>query len=82
MSGQVSTPPTTDAFTPYDQAHFALYLSVLHADAEGTPIPQIAREIFGIDPETEPIRAATVVKSHLDRARWFSAHGQMRILED
>jgi hypothetical protein len=74
--------PTDAAFTHYDEEHFALYLSLLHAQAEGTPAPQIAREVFGIDPEAEPERATTMVKSHLDRARWLSTHGRLRVFED
>jgi hypothetical protein len=75
------TAPTADAFTPYDDVHFAVYLSLLHASAEGVSDAMMCREVLGIDPETDPDRAKAMLKSHLDRARWLSAEGRSRILE-
>lgn len=79
LSGEA---PTADTLTPYDEAHFAVYLSLLHASAEGTDEQEMCRDILGIDPEAEPNRAKTMLQSHLDRARWLSADGRQRILED
>jgi hypothetical protein len=81
MNELPTTPPTTDAFTPYDQAHFALYLGVLHARAEGTPDPEIARAVFGIDPDADPLRARTMVETHYQRALWLAGPGGRHIVE-
>ncbi|MDQ7250530.1 hypothetical protein [Dongia sedimenti] len=76
------TAPTADALTPYDEAHFAIYLSLLHASGEGTSEAEMCRNILGVDLETEPDRAKSMLQSHLDRARWLSTDGRRRILED
>ncbi len=74
--------PTADALTAYDEAHFAVYLSLLHASAERVSDVDMCRDILGIDPEAEPERAKAMLQSHLERARWLSANGRERILED
>lgn len=74
--------PTADALTAYDETHFAVYLSLLHASAEGMTDAEMCRDILGIDLEAEPERAKATLRSHLDRARWLSTDGRRRILED
>src|SRR5438309_831032 len=74
--------PTLDDFTPYDEAHFAVYLSLLHASAEGTSADEMCRNILRIDSAEEPVRAAAMLQSHLERARWLAANGHQLILED
>jgi len=59
----------------------ALYLSLLHASAEGASETEMCRDILGIDARAEPDRAKTMLQSHLDRARWLSSTGKQRILE-
>ena len=73
--------PTADALTAYDEAHFAVYLSLLHANANGVSDTEMCRDILGIDAAAEPERAKTMLQSHLDRARWLSSDGRQRILE-
>ena len=73
--------PSDDAFTAYDEANFAVYLSLLHASAEGLSPDEICRCILKIDPTEDPTRATTMLQSHLDRARWFSAGGHAHMLE-
>ena len=73
--------PTADALTAYDEAHFAVYLSLLHASTDGTSVTEVCRDILGIDPEDEPERAEATLRSHLERARWLSTSGRQRILE-
>ena len=73
--------PTADALTEYDEAHFAVYLSLLHANAQGAGDAKMCREILGIDAAADPERAAKMLRSHLDRARWLSSEGRQRILE-
>lgn len=74
--------PTEDTFTPYDESHFAVYLSLLHASAEGVDADAMCLDILGIDPTENPARASATLKSHLDRALWLSANGRAKLLED
>lgn len=73
--------PTADALTAYDEANFAIYLSLLHASADGASDAEMCRDILGIDLEAEPARAMAMLESHLDRARWLSSNGRQQILE-
>jgi hypothetical protein len=68
-------PPETDAITDYDEAHFALYLELLHAEGHGSTVEQMAKEAFGLDPFSEPARSASIVNSHLQRAHWLCKAG-------
>lgn len=72
--------PTADALTAYDEMNFAIYLSLLHASAEGMGEDQMSQVILGIDPNAEPTRAEKALKSHLDRARWLSESGYRHML--
>ena len=76
-----SNAPTADAFTAYDETHMAVYLSLLHASAEGATEAEMCRDILGIDAAAEPDRAKTMLQSHLKRAHWLSTSGRQRILE-
>jgi hypothetical protein len=67
--------PWSNSLTSYDTAHLVLYLQLLDACADGTSEEEIAREIFGIDPQKEPERAERAVKSHMRRARWMRETG-------
>src|SRR5581483_11928 len=64
-------PPTTDAFTSYDEEHMALYMSLLHARAEGVPDAEIARTLFGIDAASEPEQVRLSIEAHYQRALWL-----------
>ena len=73
--------PAADALTAYDEAHFAVYLSLLHASADGVSDTEMCRDILGVNAAAEPDRAKTMLQSHLERARWLSSSGRQRILE-
>jgi hypothetical protein len=73
--------PTADAFTAYDEAHLAVYLSLLHASGDGASEATMCRDILGIDAGAEPERAKIMLQTHLDRAQWLSTSGRQRILE-
>lgn len=73
--------PTADAFTAYDETHMAVYLTLLHASAEGASEAEMCRDILGIDATAEPDRAKTMLQSHLARAQWLGTTGRRRILE-
>jgi hypothetical protein len=64
--------PTENAFTPYDEAHFAIYLALLNATGEGVGEPEICRSILGINPAIDSDRATLILRSHLVRAKWLA----------
>lgn len=67
--------PWSDTITPYDEAHFVVYLRLLDASADGASVEEMARTVLGIDPIKEPDRAQRAVNSHLKRAQWMTAKG-------
>ena len=72
--------PSVDGITPYDEAHFDVYVRILDANAAGAELGEIAATILGIDPRTEPERAIRAARSHLRRARWMTTHGYRHLL--
>jgi hypothetical protein len=76
---QLGRPPSDDAFTPYDERHFAIYLSLLHASADGLGEDEMCRTVLGIDPQTPG--SNETLRSHLERARWFSTTGYRHLLD-
>lgn len=67
--------PWADHLTSYDNEHFAIYLQLLDACADYASEEDMARNILGIDPVQEPVRARKAVRSHLDRTRWLISSG-------
>lgn len=78
--GVATEVPSVDAITPYDEAHFEMYVRILDACAAGADLGEIAATILGIDPRAEPDRAIRAAGSHLRRARWMSTHGYRHLL--
>jgi len=72
--------PSVDAITPYDEAHFDIYVRILDASAAGASLDDIAATILGIDLRIEPERAIKAARSHLRRARWMTTHGYRHLL--
>ena len=72
--------PSVDAITPYDEAHFEMYVRILDASDAGVDLDEIAATILGIDPRAEPERAIRAARSHLRRARWMTTHGYRHLL--
>lgn len=72
--------PSADAITPYDEAHFAMYVRILDASEAGASLSEIAASILGIDPRSEPERAINAARSHLRRARWMTRQGYRHLL--
>jgi hypothetical protein len=70
-----------DHITPYDRAHMAIYLSLLHASGEGLTSDEMARSILGLDPKTDPDGARAITENHLARARWLATIGCKHLLE-
>lgn len=78
----LTEPPVSESITPYDRAHFAIYLSLLYAAGEGHSEEKMALDVLGIDPAGEPDRARHTLRSHLERARWLAKSGYKFLLED
>jgi hypothetical protein len=74
-------PPLTDRVNEYDEAHFASYLRLLDADAEGADWREAVSIIFSIDPEADPLRAKRIYDTHLARARWMTEAGYRHLLD-
>ena len=72
--------PWSDSITAYDEAHLVVYLRLLDASADGASRDEMAEVILGIDPTSEPRRAASAVDSHLRRARWMTQTGYRHLL--
>jgi hypothetical protein len=72
--------PTKPRLTPYDRRHFATYLRLLDADADGADWREAASVVLRIDPIREPWRARRVWESHLARARWMTGTGYRHLL--
>ena len=73
-------PPQSSSLTDYDRQHLALYVRLLDAAAEGADWTEVARILFGLDPERDGERARSVHDSHLARARWMAEHGYRDLL--
>jgi len=74
-------PPQSTTLTDYDRQHTKLYLRLLDATTDSADWREVARVLFGIDPESEPERARRVYDSHLARARWMTANGYRQLLQ-
>ena len=72
--------PWSDHVTDYDRSHFAIYLRLLDATAEGADADEIVRIVLNIDPAEEPDRARKMFDSHLKRARWMTETGYRDLL--
>lgn len=72
--------PWSDSITEYDEANLVVYLRLLDASADGASRDEMAELILGINPATEPNRAARAVDSHLRRARWMTRVGYRHLL--
>ena len=74
------TPPENDFVTDYDRQHLKLYARLLDAEADGAPIAEIARILFGIDADAEPERARNLHARHLGRAHWMAENGYRNLI--
>jgi hypothetical protein len=59
--------PKASDVTDYDRKHFATYLRLLGADAEGVEWVEAVRTVLHIDPSDKPKRARRARESHLER---------------
>lgn len=73
--------PLTEEITPYDEEHFVTYLRLLDADAEGADWSEVARIVLHRDSGAEPERTRRCWEEHLARARWMTAKGYRKLLE-
>lgn len=70
-----SLPPTPPSFTAYDAANFTSYMHLLTLASGGASPEEIARDVFGVDPECDPQVAEKIVDAHLKRANWLLVSG-------
>ncbi|MBU6296607.1 MAG: DUF2285 domain-containing protein [Alphaproteobacteria bacterium] len=71
----------SEDLTPYDEEHLVTYLRLLDAESEEADWREVARIVLHRDPEKEPERTQSCWQSHLNRARWMTAHGYRRLLD-
>lgn len=74
--------PWSEDFTPYDEAHFGLYMHLLNAIRAFVPKDEICTRILSIDAAKEPERAQKCLDSHLKRALWLTNEGLHLIFPD
>jgi hypothetical protein len=74
--------PEGEALTDYDRAHLITYLRLLDAEADGADWREVATIVLGRSPTDEAQRSEACWRSHLARARWMSAAGYRRLLDD
>jgi hypothetical protein len=72
--------PWSERVTPYDEAHFIVYLRLLDASADGATEEEMSSVVLGIDPKKEPERARKALQSHLGRACWMTETGYRDLL--
>ncbi len=73
-------PPENDFVTDYDRQHLKLYARLLDAEADGAPLADIVKILFGIDAENEPERARRLHAGHLGRAHWMAENGYRNLI--
>ena len=73
--------PDSPQLTRYDEGHFADYLRLLDARAEGADWKEVAQIVLHRDPVADELRTRRCWQSHLERAQWLSREGYKRILE-
>jgi hypothetical protein len=76
----LDAPPRAARISPYDMRHFATYIRLLDANADGADWREAAHIIFGLDVEADPERARRVHDSHLARALWMTNSGYRLVL--
>ena len=72
--------PSADLLTRYDEQHFATYLRLLDAEAEGADWTEVARIVLNLDPVKDPVRSRRTWESHLSRAKWMTELGYNLLL--
>jgi hypothetical protein len=72
MANLIADHPT---FTAYDEEHFAVYLTVLHARADGVPDADIARDVLGLSADADPRVVQETIENHYQRALWLAENG-------
>jgi len=74
-----SLAPVDDVVTPYDRAHFKLYLQLLDAEEQGTDWQIATTDIMNLNSEDESAKSCW--QSHLKRAKWMSESGYRQLLD-
>jgi hypothetical protein len=64
--------PWSETFTEYDRKNLSLFARLLHDEAEGAGLFDLARDVFELSPWLKPQRVRAIVRSHLRRAHWVA----------
>lgn len=75
-------PPNERVLTAYDRAHAATYLRLLDAHQAGASWRDAVRQIFKLDPDSDPVRLERMHRTHLERAQWMRDHGYRELSEN
>jgi hypothetical protein len=73
--------PWSEDITPYDEEHFVTYLRLLDADASGAEWCEVALVVLHRDHRAEREKVRRCWEDHLARARWMTAKGYRKLLE-
>jgi len=74
-----SLAPVGDELTPYDRAHFQLYLQLLDAEKQNIDWQTVVCDVMGLSPKDASAKACW--QSHLQRAKWMSETGYRQLLD-
>jgi hypothetical protein len=74
--------PWSDVITPYDEAHFIVYVRLLDAEADGADWQEVAKIVLHRDPATDAKHAHKCWVAHLNRAKWMTTSGHRELLCD
>lgn len=72
--------PIDPTVTPYDEAHFPIYLRLLDAEANGAHWSEVVKIVLCRDPVHDEARTRRCWESHLARARWMTKHGYRQLI--
>lgn len=73
--GVSGEPPRSAALTAYDRAHASTYIRLLDAHEAGVSWREAVRQVFKLDPDSDPARLERMHRTHLDRALWVRDRG-------
>lgn len=68
-------PPRSASLTAYDRAQAATYIRLLDAAEAGASWREAVRQVFKLDPDSNPACRERMHRTHLERALWMRDHG-------
>jgi hypothetical protein len=71
-----------DQITEYDRAHFLAYARILDAVRSDQTWQEAARDILGLDAESDEPSAYRIWCAHVDRAEWIVGDGLALVVQN